>query len=448
MNSKPPRKIITNEEFQEVMRKSMTIEFTDAIFEFPISFIFNKPTTVQHSFSFTNCSFPKIEFQNVVFSNTIQLQSCQIENYFTANNCNFNNSFKAFHISAKRIAFWANNIANGFELYNFENVDELKLQFRKVSKKISIKQWQVNPVELSNIHITFESISECPIRIEHLVSKKVQIQLSGQMLTEPLWIGDIKTNEINFFNIKNKATNKIEIARISSSKIYFIWLHNDGWLSLQEINRQSNIAGSVFEIQDSYLGNAELYNIDLNSFERVQIFNCHIQNIIPVNVKWNFNISAYHGVKAEYLRELFRQLKNVCAKNMDKISQLQFEKMEMLFYSNQLNWKNSFQDWFILKSNQISNNHGLSWVRPLAWLLVLSFVFYTIINYVSCHFECYHVGNYLNFLMPLHNINDILCFKVSESKHKNWINFWDITQRLISGYLIFQFLRAFRKFVS
>ena len=249
-------------------------------------------------------------------------------------------------------------------------------------------------------------------------------------------------------NIKNSSDNKINIVRINAWKIHFLWLHNDGWLSLQEFNRHAKKAGSVFTVQNSYFGNAELYHIDLNSYESIHIFNCHLQNIIPVNVKWNFNLKAYQGIKADYLRELFRQLKNVCAKNMDKIGQLQFEKMEMLFYSNQLSWKKNFQDWFILKSNQISNNHGLSWLRPLTWLISLTLIFYTIINHISGSFYCYHIGKYLYFLMPFHNIDDILCFEVSKLTHRNWVYFWDITQRLASSYFIFQFLRAFRKFVS
>lgn len=159
-------------------------------------------------------------------------------------------------------------------------------------------------------------------------------------------------------------------------------------------------------------------------------------------------MNAYNSTKPEYLRELFRQLKNVCAKNMDKISQLQFEKMEMLFYSDQLTWKSNFQDWFILKTNKISNNHGISWLRPLLWLVGLTFIFYTIINYISGSFHCYHIGQYLYFLLPIHNINDVLCLNIADIKYNNWIYFWDITQRIVSAYLIFQFLRAFRKFVN
>lgn len=199
---------------------------------------------------------------------------------------------------------------------------------------------------------------------------------------------------------------------------------------------------------DSYFGNAELYNIDLQSFKKVHIFNCHLQNIIPVNVKWNFNMAAYKEVKPEYSRELFRQFKNVCFKNMDKVSQLQFERMEMTFYSTQLHWRKNFQDWFILKTNQFSNNHGINWLLPLGWLLFFSLTFFSAIVLFSGCFLSYNFGNYLTFIFPWHNIEGLLKGGCSKTSNSNWVLFFDFLQKLFSSYFIFQFLRSFRKYVN
>jgi hypothetical protein len=175
------------------------------------------------------------------------------------------------------------------------------------------------------------------------------------------------------------------------------------------------------------------------------LFNSQLQYIVPINVKWNFNISAYEGIKDEYLRELFRQLKNICSNNLDKFSQLKFEQLEMHFYSKELKWGKNFGDWLILMSNRYSNNHGQDWQRALKWLFLFS-----IINYVFLHisfksFSCFHVGNFLSFVLPIHSLKDILC---GEQVFNGWVMFWDMLQRLISSYLIFQFLRAFRKYVN
>lgn len=263
---------ITQEQFHDLQLRSLDILIEHAIFEFPLRFIFNKKTTLNHKFTFTNCQFPKIEFQNVVFSNGVKFHSCQIEDNFTINSCHFNQQFNAHHISAKRIIFWSNNFESGFELYNFEKVSELILQFHRVSKKVFINQWHVNPVELDKIHITFDLIKDSPISITNLVSKSIEIQFSVQQLTESLTISDIKTSELKLFNIKNKSGNKVELLRLTVWKLLILWLHNDGILNIQELNRHLTKDKSVFDIQNSYFGYAELYHIDLNNFERVNIF--------------------------------------------------------------------------------------------------------------------------------------------------------------------------------
>ena len=120
MSSEQPRIRVSLEEYNDAMRKGMDIAFTDAVFEFPISFRYNNKTSVEYSFSFKNCSFSKIEFQNAIFTGKINFQSCQIESDFTINNCIFNSIFQAYHLSAKRIAFWNNDFNTGFELYNFD----------------------------------------------------------------------------------------------------------------------------------------------------------------------------------------------------------------------------------------------------------------------------------------------------------------------------------------
>jgi len=448
MNSNAVITKITYQQFIEASRKNDNVSFSDSSFDFPISIINTFTNSNEINYSFQRCSFKRIEFLNTKFKGKIYFHDCQIEEDFIVNNCVFYGPFMIYYISAKSIRIWNNDFLKRVDVYDFKKVETLILQFRKVMGRVHVKQWHVNRVELKSIHITFEEISECSIHLEDFFSKKIEIQFSGQLLQDSVRLNDFRAEEINIYKLKNKSTNNIDLVRIEANKISFLWLHNDGWLSLRDFKCGLDNKESLFNIQDSYFGNAELYHIDLNSFKKVHIFNCHLQNIIPVNVKWNFNITAYKGIKAEYLRELFRQFKNVCFKNMDKVSQLQFERMEMTFYATQLHWRRNFQDWFILKTNRFSNNHGSNWLLPLMWLLIFSFAFYTAINFVSGCFANYHFGNYLTFVFPLHNINDILCVDPSKINHKNLVRFWDIVQKLFSSYFIFQFLRSFRKYVN
>jgi hypothetical protein len=437
---------VTKNEFIGEMRKGDNVIFKDCNFTEGISFLLYQGA-IRQNFSFDNCIFKEILFQQTHFNGKISFQSCFVEESVSINACSFKKDFKAYHLSCPRIAIWNTNFYDGFNLYNFDRVENLTLQFNDISGRVSVKQWHVDPVILENIHITFEKFQDGNICFEDFVSRKIEIQFPGQHLQNNVTIAGLTSEEFKVINLGNKANNKVWIKRITSNSIHFLWLHNDGLLSLQDIQAKEISESTSFNISESYFGNAELYHINLKSFRKIQIFNCHLQNIIPVNVKWNFNESAYEGIKPDYLREFFRQLKNICAKNMDKVSQLRFEKMEMDAYTLQLNPKTDFQDWIILKSNELSNSHGQSWAKPLLWLLLFSFVLYTLLQVVFGSFGEYHLGNYFNFLLPFHDVKDVLVINGTGGV-PNLLRLIDVLQKLISGYFIFQFLRAFRKYVN
>ena len=109
MDATSVRKKITLEQFEEATKPNANVDFTNFIFEFPLNYIFYNKTAIQLNVKFTNCTFKKIEFQNVVFEGKIHFQSCQIEDDFTINNCSFRLPFIAYHLSAKIIRFWDND---------------------------------------------------------------------------------------------------------------------------------------------------------------------------------------------------------------------------------------------------------------------------------------------------------------------------------------------------
>ena len=448
MNTSPERTKILQPDFISNLTKGVYVDYINNVFEFTITLQGSIQSNYNQKFSFKNCAFKRIEFYNVTFGSSIYFHDCEIEEDFIINNCVFNEDLRIHYVSSKWIKFWSNDFLSGIEILDFKKVDNLTLQIKKALGKVQVSQWHVNAIKAQDIQITFEQIKDCQIQLTKFVSKKVVIQFSHQFLGEPVAISDCKVDELSIYFLKNKAYNSARISRIESAKITFLSLHNDGWMTLSDIKNGAEKKDSLFTVQDSYLGNAELYHVNLDSFARVQIYNCHIQNIIPVNVKWNFNTEAYEGINREYQRELFRQLKNVCSRNMDKVNQLQFESMEMHFYSKQLTFKNNFQDWFILKSNQISNNHGSNWLRPIGWLLLFSFILYTIIICISKCSGNFDVGNFLAFIFPLHNISELLCSNPSNILHPDGVRFVDVLQKLISSYFIFQFLRSFRKYVN
>lgn len=115
------------------------------------------------------------------------------------------------------------------------------------------------------------------------------------------------------------------------------------------------------------------------------------------------------------------------------------KKME----NNQIN-----QDIFSFRINKYSNNHDENWLRALGWIVVFSVIFYLLFLYahgildINGEFDWELVGKYFAFLNPLNNTN----FLEEKNKSIGWLIVVDFSAKLILGFLIYKFLRAFRKY--
>lgn len=106
-------------------------------------------------------------------------------------------------------------------------------------------------------------------------------------------------------------------------------------------------------------------------------------------------------------------------------------------------------DKFILYTNRISNNHGLSIKKPLYWFLRVTVVFYLFylwsagLLFRRTEFDPDLIGYYFSFVDITHK-NDFLKEK---SADMNAISLMlDYINKVLAGYLIFQFVAAFRKY--
>jgi len=77
-------------------------------------------------------------------------------------------------------------------------------------------------------------------------------------------------------------------------------------------------------------------------------------------------------------RTTCRLIKKTLLKDNNTIDGLRYKAMEMRAYENELNWKRHFWEKSLVYLNKISNNHGLSWGRGLAFTLGISVLFYTL----------------------------------------------------------------------
>lgn len=103
----------------------------------------------------------------------------------------------------------------------------------------------------------------------------------------------------------------------------------------------------------------------------------------------------------------------------------------------------------ILRINSCSNNHGLSITKPFLWLITLSIIFY--ILYLSALGKTFNyneaidwdlVGYYFSFLDITHRSD----FLVSKSELNGLSLTIDFFNKIFIGFLMYQFIAAFRKY--
>ena len=192
----------------------------------------------------------------------------------------------------------------------------------------------------------------------------------------------------------------------------------------------------------------QINNINFNDFKKTVIKNTNLLEIIPVNVIW---CEIEKITSDNSLKEVFRQLKIVSIKNEDLINKQYFTKLEMetILTSQKLTYKN-FNDYFILKTNQLSNDFGLNWLKSLKYYFLFSIIFYTLIKaclgfyYFQPKLILDEIGYFLMFINPLHQFDKV--FNIININNTNGALLIDGISKIINGYLLYQLISSFRKY--
>ncbi|QJW89627.1 hypothetical protein HNV11_09650 [Spirosoma taeanense] len=317
--------------------------------------------------------------------------------------------------------------------------------------EIEIKNLQGNPNIYINAEITkFTLEGQCinsensdqnifcnSVKIEYKIQgNKGNYTIKNLFIKSLLFLG----NNNNDILLKNSKIIKLELTDFS----------NTGQMRLNNINHTEYLI-----IKHSSLGKAELLNLNLFNASHAQIIHSNLSEVVLINTNFPNNLIGESEKDYAGIREAFRQLKYAASKQADRISELTYEASEMSAYTKDPFTPKSRTDRFILRTNQYSNNHGKDASRAFFWLLGLTLIMFSSIKlcqgqYLDFKEAFKTISEYLNFAFnPLHDYYKV--FNI-DSSHPHTINdgaiLLDTLTRLIAGYLIFQFLRAFRKYVK
>jgi hypothetical protein len=234
----------------------------------------------------------------------------------------------------------------------------------------------------------------------------------------------------------------------SVREIMFIDYHERGNTRFRNLKSDMD-SESLFGIENSDMGGMKFLSSDFSSYKKMVINNSSISSIDCVNVKWPETIlTSGEFKKIDYLeqRDVYRQLKLAMNKIHNKFDEINFKSKELHSHLKTLSLRNPTQwlDIIILKLNYLSSNHGLNWLIPLLWIIVIAAGFHTLLLYLHDYSETIHFWKFVLFINPAHKVN----YMGDSLPIINTVSMWvDFLGRILIGYFTFHFIRATRKFV-
>ena len=270
----------------------------------------------------------------------------------------------------------------------------------------------------------------------------------------------VNNSYLNSFSLSGNSYSAIFI---ENTRIHQLFIRD---FSAQKETNFYNIAplkkqGSLVEIHKSNLDNTWFDNIEFSSYDTVSFYrakfvktrfsscNFTIKNTDFENFKTLANVHYPDEKPENYYKDQYETFLQLKLSLETSGNFYESQKLQAFAFQSLRKIKNvSIGDKVILCLNRKSNNHGLSIGLPFLWFLGFTISFY--IFYLCSLKKIYFdgdidyklVGHYFSFIDLTHRPD----FLIDKEKLSAWSLFWDFSNKIISGYLIYQFVSAFRKY--
>lgn len=418
----------------------------------------------------------EIEDENIIIKSDVNLLLP-----LTFRNCVF---------KSEKIIFIAGMICNRnltFENCSFSN--SLHFQSGKFNGEILLKHSDFNNNTIHFGHCSFEKINISSYNIDEVWfsggsfnSLRIGDYLIGEhikkltIFTKIDEVGDIFIIEQSFDKIFISGTNKNREFYFSKTKCNNLSINNfknEGSFNFYGIEPKIKDNG-YFEIINSNLDKAQFYRASFSDYKELIIIDSFITDTLFLGCKWSNNIRAISGpgtrvfdeslkngrkisnVENIAIREAYRQLKISMSKHSDKVQENRFYSQELVYYNKTLNWglpwEDKFWDKVVLYWSKLFSDYGQSFIRPLFWLLFGHLVLFFIaillngfdplyISWSDASEEAFKKAfeKYFLYINPLRKLETTL---------SGYLIVLDLLMRVWSSYMIYNIIRASRRFIS
>lgn len=267
-------------------------------------------------------------------------------------------------------------------------------------------------LESSHLHLINVDINR--VRIESFVNK-----------------GTIIFNKLN-------PTNKILRVAMDNKKHSRPIITSNGSYKTNQKNQPSSI-----EIINSDLGNSHFIGCNMYSFNHFIFKNSNILGIFVADTKFPLRtqISTNNGDQNTQRRLVLSQIKKVFENQGDTVLASHYRASEMRVYREQLNFPQQLGTWLIVSLSRETSKFGQSIFRPLFWLFCGHYLLFMLAIGFNA-FEWNEVGELWYYFFYLANPIRTYIFQT------DWTILIDILMRVWSSYMIYNFIRASRRFIK
>ncbi len=356
-------------------------------------------------------------------------------------------------------------------------------------KEVFLKYVNVKSVHLS--HSTFDKISISGYDIdeiwvsgakfqslhigEHLIGDNIRKLIIFAKEDET---GDIIVSNQGFDEISLYGTNKgknFSFSKIKCNIISITNFKNEGSLNFYGIEpKDLNNDKRYFQIINSNLDKVQFYRSFFSQYKELIIIDSFITDALFIGCKWSSNLRALNGPGYETfenslksgrkntskemvaIKEAYRQLKISMSKHSDKIQEHKFYSEELSFHNKTLSWgkpwENQFWDKMILLWSKTFSDYGQSFIKPLIWLLLGHYILF-IIALLFGGFESLQISIYEPTSVGFQNAFEKFFIYINplrslERSFLGYLIILDILMRIWSSYMIYNLIRASRRFIS
>lgn len=335
--------------------------------------------------------------------------------------------------------------------------------------KISISGYDIDEVWMSGCK--FESLHIG----EHLLGDNIRklVIFAKEDETGDVFVNDQGFDEISLFG-SNKG-KQFNFSKIRCNNLSITNFKNEGSLNFYGIEpKDLNSDNRYFQIIDSNLEKVQFYRASFSQYKELIIINSFITDTLFIGCKWSNNIRALYGPgygsfeeslkigrkmtpkEVVAIKEAYRQLKISMSKHSDKLQEHKFYSEELSFHNRTLLWEkpwtNQFWDKVILLFSKTFSDYGQSFIKPLFWLLIGHYILF-LLALLFNGFYPLHITfseptsaafkqafeKYFIYINPLRRL---------ETSFTGYLIVLDLLMRIWSSYMIYNLIRASRRFIS